>query len=118
MVPIDCVELSIVVTDGSGPYKGKLPNVRIVSTDDRVDNVPRYPFIFQGANEPPNFYTVLKRDLNYDFYWVDAQGCEDRFATWKVSADAGKQVRLVFSVDGGVRCKISVYSAEQRRASK
>jgi hypothetical protein len=116
-VPADCVEVSIVVTDGSGPYKGKVPTVRIVSTDDRVDNVPRYPFIFQGGNEPPNFYTVLKRDLDYDFYWVDAQGREDRFAIWKVPADAGKQVRLVFAVDGAARCKISVY-AEQRRASK
>ena len=116
-VPPDCVEISVVATAGNGaPYKGKLPNVRIVSTDDRMDNVPRLPFIFQSKTEPPNFYTVLKRELNYEFYWNDEQGREEHFATWKVPSDAPKQVRLVFAVDPGGKCKISVYSEKVRAA--
>jgi hypothetical protein len=116
-IPPDCVEVSVVVTaGGGGPYKGKLPNVRIISTDDRVDNVPRQPFIMHSANEPPNFYTVLKRDLNYQFYWNDNVGNEDHFATWRVPPDAPKQVRLVFAVDPGGRTRISVYSEKVRAA--
>ena len=117
VVPPDCVEVAVVVTTGTGgPYKGKVPNVRILSTDDRMDNVPRQPFIMQSANEPPNFYTVLRRELNYDLYWNDASGREEHFATWRVPADAPKQLRLIFAVDG-TKCKISVYS-EKVRASK
>jgi hypothetical protein len=118
VVPPDCVEISVVVTGGSGAaYKGKLPNVRIVSTDDRMDNVPRLPFIFQSSSEPPNFYIVLKKELNYEFYWNDNQGREDHFATWRVPPDSPKQVRLLFAVDPVGKCKISVFS-EKVRASK
>jgi hypothetical protein len=117
-VPPDCVEIAVVITAGNGaPYKSKAPNVRIVSTDDRMDNVPRLPFVFQSKTEPPNFYTVLKRELNYEFYWSDDQGREEHFATWRVQSDLPKQVRLLFAVDPGGRCKISVYS-EKVRASK
>jgi hypothetical protein len=119
MVPPDCVEVSVVVTAASGaPYKGKLPNVHIVSTDDRVDNVPRFPFIFRSGGEPPNFYTVLKRDLNYDFYWTDPEGREERFATWRIPPDAAKQVRLLFAVDAGGKCRISVYSEKMQASNK
>ena len=117
MVPPDCVEVSVVIVSGSGaPFKGKPPNVRILSTDDRMDNVPRLPFIMHGSNEPPNFYTVLKRELNYEFYWNDNAGRDDHFATWRVPADAPKQVRLLFAVDPGGRTKISVYSEKVRAA--
>lgn len=116
-VPPDCVEISVVVTTGTGtPYKGKLPNVRIVSTDDRMDNVPRSPFIFQSSSEPPNFYLVLKKELNYEFFWNDNTGREEHFATWRVPSDAPKQVRLLFGVDAGGKCKISVYSEKVRAA--
>lgn len=118
VVPPDCVEISGVFISGRGDaVKGKLPSLRIVSTDDRVDNVPRSPFIFQGTTEPPNFYTVLKRDLNYEFYWQDDKGRDEHFASWKAPADAPKRVRLVFAMDPGGQCKISVYT-EQRRAAK
>jgi hypothetical protein len=116
-IPPDCIEIAVVVTAANGaPYKGKLPNVRVVSTDDRMDNVPRLPFISQSKTEPPNFYLVLKRELNYEFYWNDDQGREEHFATWKVPADAPKQVRLLFAVDPGGHCKISVYSEKVRAA--
>jgi hypothetical protein len=119
VVPPDCVEISgVIISDRGDAYKGKVPNVRIVSADDRVDNVPRSPFIFQGSGpEPPNFYTVLKRDLNYDFYWQDDKGRDERFAVWKAPADGAKQIRLIFALDAGGKCKISVYT-EQRRAAK
>jgi len=116
-VPPDCVEIAVVLTAANGtPYKGKVPNVRIVSTDDRVDNVPRLPFILQSKTEPPNFYIVLKRELNYEFYSNDDQGREDHFATWRVPADSPKQVRLVFAADPGGKWKISVFSEKVRAA--
>jgi hypothetical protein len=116
-VPSDCVEISGIFVSGRGdPWKGKVANVRIVSTDDRMDNVPRSPFIFQGTAEPPNFYTVLKRDLDYAFYWQDEKGRDERFATWKVPGDAPKQVRLVFALDPLGKCKISVFTEPHRAA--
>jgi hypothetical protein len=96
--------------------KGKVPTLRIVSTDDRIDNVPRTPYVVQNVNEPPNFYTVLKRELTYEFFWLDGAR-DDLFATWKVPVDAPKQVRLIFALDSTGKCRISVY-AEQRRAAK
>jgi hypothetical protein len=117
-IPPDCVEISGVFTVGRGEVvKGKVPTLRILSTDDRVDNVPRTPFITQSANEPPNFYTVLKRELTYEFYWLDNQGRDEQFATWRVPADAPKQVRLIFTIEPGAKCRISVFN-EQRPAAK
>jgi hypothetical protein len=118
VVPKDCIEISGVFLSGRGDaFKGKLPSLRIVSTDDRVDNVPRSPFIFQGTAEPPNFYTVLKRDQNYDFYWLDDKGRDELFLTWKAPAEAPNRLRLIFTLDPAGKCKISVYS-EQRQAAK
>jgi hypothetical protein len=117
-IPPDCVEISVVVTAGNGGfYKTKLPNVRILSTDDRVDNVPRQPFVFQSSTEPPNFYIVLKKELNYEFYWNNNEGREEHFGTFRVPADAPKQLRLIFAVDPSGRTRITVYS-EKVRASK
>lgn len=116
-IPPDCIEISGVFTVGRGEImKGKVPTLRIVSTDDRMDNVPRTPYVVQSVNEPPNFYTVLKRELTYEFYWLDGAR-DDLFATWKVPVDAPKQVRLIFALDSTGKCRISVY-AEQRRAAK
>jgi hypothetical protein len=115
VVPHDCIEISAVFTFGSGnPYrKGSLPHLRIVSTDDRIDNVPRSPYIYQTPGEAPNFYSVLKRDLTYEFYWLDGIK-EEKFATWRVPPGAAKQLRLVFAIDGRGSGKIALAGADRR----
>jgi hypothetical protein len=59
----------------------------------------------------------LKKELNYEFYWNDNEGRDDHFGTFRLPADAPKQVRLIFAVDPGGRTRITVYS-EKVRASK
>lgn len=110
VVPPDCVEISGVFALGrTSPFpKSGMPQLRIVSTDDRMDNVPRSPFIYQSESDAPNFYVVLKRELVYDFLWLGDRTVDSHCATWKVPADAPKQLRLVFSVDPQRACKITV----------
>ena len=109
VVPPDCVEISAVldVNAAGAQFKSRLPHLRIVSTDDRVDNVPRSPFIYQAPGQPANFYTVLKRDLTYEFYWLDGMR-EDKLGTWRVPPGAANQLRLVFAIDARGAGKIAV----------
>jgi hypothetical protein len=114
VVPADCVEISAVLNFPGGNYKERLPHLRIVSSDDRVDNVPRSPYIYQNPGQPPHFYTVLKRDLTYEFYWLDGVR-EDRIGTWKVPPGAANQLRLVFAIDARGSGKIALAGAERKR---
>jgi hypothetical protein len=116
VVPPDCVEISAVLNvAATNPYfKGRLPHLRIVSSDDRVDNVPRSPYIYQTPGQAPHFYTVLKRDLTYEFYWLDGMR-EERIGTWKVPAGAGNQLRLIFAIDARGGGKIALAGGENRR---
>ena len=108
VVPPDCTEISAILTGSRPNTRGKLPSLRIVSTDDRVDNVPRSPFIHQDNGATPNFYAVLKRGLTYDFYWLTRDGDESRFASWTVPANAPKQLRLSLALDGRGNAKITM----------
>ena len=115
VVPPDCVEISAVLNFPAGSVKERLPHMRILSTDDRVDNVPRSPYIYQTPGQPLHFYTVLKRDLTYEFYWLDGMR-EDHIGAWKVPAGAANQLRLVFALDARGSGKISMAGAERKRA--
>jgi hypothetical protein len=120
VVPPDCVEVSGVFTFIRGnPFpKGSIPALRIVSTDDRMDNVPRSPFVYQSNGEAPYFYSVLKRDLLYEFYWLGERSVEGHCSSWKVPADAPKQLRLAFSVGPQGGCKITVSVSARRPSHK
>jgi hypothetical protein len=117
VVPADCVEIAGVITFvRSNPFaQGKLPSLRIVSLNDWIDNVPRSPYIFQNKSEAPNFYSVLKRDLPYHFYWMDQTGREQKCTTWQVPANASKQLKLVFTVDAGGACKITLHGENRSK---
>ena len=118
IVPRDCVEISAILNFSTAPsHDARLPHLRIVSTDDRVDNVPRSPYIYQTPGQPPHFYTVLKRDLTYEFYWLDGMR-EDRLGTWKVPPGASNQLRLVFAIDARGGGKIALAGAERPRNAK
>ena len=107
-VPRDGVEIcGLIAFARENPFaKNKLPSLRIVSNDDRVDNVPRTAFIYQKEGERPNFYTVLKRDPAYEFCWLN--GRDEHCAVWRVPADAPKQVQLQLTVDATGNIRISV----------
>jgi hypothetical protein len=118
VVPPDCVEISgVFVSERGDAFKRRCPTF----TSSRPTTgwtMSRSPFVFQGTKEPPNFYTVLKRDLNYDSTggrtirprrtFCHLEGVRRR----SPAGAAGLRARL-----GRQRCKISVYT-EQRRAAK
>jgi hypothetical protein len=109
VVPPDCAEISAIISGGRpNTFRGKMPSLRIVSTDDRVDNVPRSPFIHQDNGATPNFYAVLKRGLTYDFYWLTRDGDESRFASWTVPANAPRQLRVSLALDARGNAKITM----------
>ena len=114
VVPPDCVEVSAVFKLAAGyPHRKRMPHLRIVSTDDRIDNVPRSPYIYQTPGQDPDFYMVLKRELTYEFYWLDA-ATDERFAIWRVPSGAPKQLQLIFAIDARGSGRISIAAAERR----
>jgi hypothetical protein len=118
VVPADCTEVSAILNiQPPKTPKGKPAHLRIVATDDREDNVPRSPYIYQENTGPSNFYVVLRRGLTYDFFWL-LETDEQRFASWGVPANAPKQLRVSLSFDAKGSAKIMMAGAEQAPISK
>jgi len=91
-LPADYVEFAgqIVFPEGNPFPKGQLPDLRISTSGKGADPVERAPHIDQDGS----FYTVLKKGVTYDFYWMHYFGSREKFATLHVQQEGARQRKV------------------------
>jgi len=91
-LPADYVEFAgqIVFPEGNPFPKDQLPDLRIEARDKGADPVERAPSIDKDGS----FYTVFKKGVTYDLYWMYYFGSREKFATLHVRQEGERQRKV------------------------